>query len=101
MIIIYITTSSKEEAGKIAQHLLKNKLIVCANFFPINSLYLDSGKIKEDDEFVLLLKTVEDKYNEIVKEVTKLHSYSVPCILKMDVVPNEAYGKWLNGQFMS
>ena len=96
MIIVYVTTSSKEEAKKIALHLLENKLIACANIFPMSSVYRWEGKVKEDAEFVLLLKTVEDKYDEIVKEVSKLHSYSVPCILKIDVKSNDVYEQWLN-----
>ena len=98
MIIVYVTTSSKEEASKIAHYLLESKLIACANLFPINSVYRWEGEIKEDAEFVLLLKTIDKNYDQIVKEISKLHSYSVPCILKMDVKSNEVYEKWVDGE---
>lgn len=94
-IFIYVTASSLEEAKYIADHLLKERLIACANIFPINSVYRWRGKIKEEQETVLILKTTEDKYITIVDEVTAIHSYETPCITKIRVEPNTTYTRWL------
>jgi len=94
-IFVYITAPTKKEAGKIARHLLERRLIGCANIFPIESLYWWKGKIEKSGEFVLLGKTKEKNYGMIIKEVEKLHSYSIPCVAKLPVDFNEKYGKWL------
>ena len=96
-IFCYITTSSKEEARKIAKHLLDKKLIACANIYSnINSIYPWEGKIADENEFILIAKTIEDNYEKIKQEVEKIHSYSIPCIIKIPVEVNEKYGEWLN-----
>jgi len=83
MILVYITCKDAEEAKKISQTLLEKKLIACANFFPINSMYLWKGNINNDSEFVLILKTVDKNFRKIEKEVKKYHSYECPCIISI------------------
>lgn len=96
MILIYITCKDKEEAKKISQHLLKKRLIACANMFPIRSSYWWKGEIEETKEFVIIAKTLEEKFLEILEEVKKIHSYEIPCILKIRVEEvNEEYLKWI------
>lgn len=100
-IFIYVTTGSAAEAGKIARALLTKKLIACANFFPVSSLYWWERKIAERKEFVLVLKTVESNFEKVKKEIRKSHSYSIPCITKIKVEPNEEYARWLMGELGS
>ncbi|MEK6917099.1 MAG: divalent-cation tolerance protein CutA [Nanoarchaeota archaeon] len=97
MRIVYITTRNASEAKKISQHLLKKKLAGCVNIFPIESMYWWQDEIQEDVEFVLLVKTADDKFEEIEKEIIKLHKYDIPAIYswKIDKV-NEKYEKWIN-----
>lgn len=97
-IFIYITASNKKEAEKIARHLLEKRLIACANFFPIESLYWWRNKIKKSREFALVGKTKEKDYKKILKEVEQIHSYSVPCVAKTTASFNQKYGKWLMGE---
>lgn len=94
-ILIYVTTANQKEAQKIATHLLQKKLIACANIFPIFSLYWWKGKIQNGKEFVLILKTVTKNYNKIKKEVERIHSYKIPCIIQIPVEVNEKYGGWM------
>lgn len=94
-IFVYITNPTKKEAKKIAKHLLEKRLIACANIFPINSLYWWQGKINDEDEFVLIAKTIESNFKKIKKEVEKIHSYKTPCIIKIPVILNKKYSNWL------
>jgi periplasmic divalent cation tolerance protein len=96
MSLIYITCKDEKEAKKIAKHLLEKKLIACANFFPINSMYWWEGKIQDDKEFLLLVKTAEKNYEKVKKEVESIHSYDVPCILKIDTEGNKEYMDWVD-----
>ncbi|GIW66991.1 MAG: divalent-cation tolerance protein CutA [Candidatus Parcubacteria bacterium] len=96
MIFVYITNPNKKTALKIANELLKQRLIGCANIFPIESLYWWKGKIVKDKEYVLIAKTLEKNYKKVKEIVEKIHPYSVPCILKIKIDKvNEKYLKWL------
>ena len=98
MTLIYITCKDNKEAEKISRHLLEKRLIACANLHPIRSLYWWQGKIQDDNEIAIIAKTLEKNYNKIKEEVKKIHSYDVPCILKIDVEANESYDKWVKGE---
>ena len=95
MELIYIPCSSEQEAEKIAQQLLEKKLIACANIFPIRSMYWWEGKIAKENEVVLLCKT-EKRYEEVKRVVEEMHSYSIPCILKIDSSVNSKYADWIH-----
>lgn len=98
MILAYITCKNKTQAKKIANTLIKKKLIACANIFPIDSLYKWKGKLQSDKETVLLAKTNNKKIKAVEKEVKRLHSYEVPCIIKINATANKSYQNWLNAQ---
>ena|SRR3989338_2401484 len=95
MTLVYITCKDNKEAEKIARHLLKKRLIACANLHPIRSFYWWKGKINDSNEVVIMAKTLEKNYGRIKEEVKKMHSYDVPCILKIDAEANESYDKWV------
>ncbi len=96
MTLIYITCKDEDEAVKISKYLLNKKLIACSNIHPIRSMYWWNEKMVDEKEFVLIAKTLEKNYEKIKQEVKKLHSYDVPCILKIDAEANESYNKWVN-----
>ena len=96
MTLIYITCKDEDEAVKISKHLLNKKLIACSNMHPIRSMYWWDNEIQDEKEFVIIAKTKEKNYEKIKEEVKKLHSYDVPCILKIDAEANESYNKWVN-----
>jgi periplasmic divalent cation tolerance protein len=98
MIFVYITNPSEKEAKKIATMLIDQKLIACANIFPVSSIYKWEGKVVDEKEFVLIAKTAEKNYGKVVEEVEKIHPYKIPCITKIPVTPNEKYSKWLKSQ---
>ena len=96
MTLIYITCKDEEEAVKISKHLLDKKLIACSNMYPIRSMYRWQGEIQDEKEFVMMAKTKEKNFGKIKEEVKKIHSYDVPCILKIDAEANASYDKWVN-----
>ena len=96
MSLIYITCKDKKEAEKISMSLLKKRLIACANIFPIKSIYWWKGKIENQKEALVIAKTLGGKYELIKEEVSKMHSYTIPSILKIDAESNESYDKWVN-----
>ena len=98
-IFIYITNPTKTEAKNIARHLLNKKLIACANIYSgVKSLYRWQGRIAEETEFVLILKTIDKNFGAVKKEVEKIHSYKIPCIVKIPASSNKKYFDWLRSQ---
>jgi len=94
-IFAYITNPDKKHAKKVALHLLKKKLVACVNLFPIESLYWWDGKIEESKEYALIVKTKKENWNKLKTEVKKIHSYTIPCITKINVSANKEYEDWL------
>ena len=95
MILLYITNESVEAAKKIARHLLEKQMIGCANIFPIESMYWWDGKIADDKEVVLIVKTTLEKELIVRTEIEKIHPFDTPCIIKIDVEPNAKYFDWI------
>lgn len=75
-----MTCKNAKEAEKIATHLLKKRLIACANMFPVKSLYRWKGKLARETETAVLIKAPKKNLNSIEREIKKIHSYTVPCI---------------------
>ena len=96
MALIYITCKDEKEAIKISKYLLNKRLIACSNLYPIRSLYRWQGKMHDNKEFAIMAKTKEKNYKKIKEEVKKIHSYDIPCILKINAEANESYEKWVN-----
>jgi periplasmic divalent cation tolerance protein len=96
MLCVYIPCKDKEEATHISLSLLKKKLIVCSNISPTTSMYLWKGAVETADEYIIVAKTLEEKYAALQKEVEVLHSYDCPCITawKIDKV-NDVYKKYV------
>jgi len=96
MILAYITCGSREEAEKIAEILVKEKLAACVNYFPINSVFEWEGKLQNEEEFALLCKTTEDKLPQLEKRVKEIHSYEIPAILALEIkCGNEEFLAWV------
>ena len=94
MRIAYIVCKNKEEAEKIASKLLDEKLIVCANMFPIDSIFRWKGKIEKSSEYVLIAKTIKEKYEEVKRLTKEMHSYETPAIFGFNVDADEDYLNW-------
>lgn len=95
MIIVYSTYPNKEMARAMAKSLLENKLIACANIYPIESLYHWENNIQEEVEYVLWTKSDRNKKDEIMNFIKQNHSYEVPCVVSfnMDSIPE--YANWI------
>ncbi len=97
-ILVMITTSSREEAEKIAIALLEKKLIACANIFgPASSRFWWQGKIDEAEEYVVFMKTEERLFEEVAKHVKRLHSYEIPEIIALPIIKGfKPYLEWVS-----
>src|SRR5438552_5253410 len=96
-IVVYCTASSEEEARKLADALVGEKLAACVSFLPrVRSTYWCEGRIERAEETLLIIETRTEKFDALAKRIRALHSYSVPEILAVPVVKgNPDYLKWL------
>lgn len=94
-ITIYVTHKNLKQAKKIVKPLLENRLIACANYYPIDSTYNWNKKIVKETEIVSLLKTKPENWWIVKTEIEKNHPYEIPCIIKNEVESNEKYAKWI------
>ena len=96
-IVVFVTCGSEEEALKIANTLVEENLAACANLVsPIRSIYRWEGKIWDEKEWLLIIKTQEKKYDELEKRVKTLHSYAVPEIIAFPIVEgSSSYLTWV------
>ncbi len=96
-IIVFVTCGSEEEGLKIANALVEEHLAACVNLIsPIRSIYRWEGKIWDEKEWLLIIKTQKDRFEELEKKVKSLHSYSVPEIISLPVSDGScSYLKWI------
>ncbi len=96
-ILVMVTASSKQEAEKIAQQLLEEKLIACVNVVgPVASHFNWAGKIDHVEEYLMLMKSRVDLFEALVAKVNALHSYEVPEVIALPVLKGSAaYLDWL------
>lgn len=94
---VFITVNDRSKAKKIAETLLEKRLAGCVQVNgPLSSLYRWEGNIVEDQEWLLIIKSSNELFPELEKEVKRIHPYEVPEILALPVSDgNEAYLKWL------
>jgi len=96
MILVYITCKDEEQAKSIGKVLLEKRIIACANIFPIKSMYFWKNELQGDSEIVLICKTRTELYDEVELAVKDLHSYVIPCIMKIEVDANKEYSDWVD-----
>lgn len=98
-IVVFITVDGNKEAKKISGYLVRNKLAACVNIVPkISSIYWWKGKIEKSKELLLVVKTKKVIFKKLIKEVKKLHSYTVPEIISLPITGgNKDYLNWIEG----
>ena len=96
-IVVLVTVPSQKEGERIARKLVENRLAACVNIIPhLLSIYRWEGKIEEEGEFLLVLKTAGERFSELREKIKRIHSYSVPEILALPVLDgNTDYMEWV------
>lgn len=96
-IIVFMTTSSEDEAARIARALVEARLAGCVNIIKdIRSIYSWEGKLEDEKEVLMIAKTRKTLFKSIEKKVKTLSSYTVPEVIALPIVEGSAdYLKWL------
>jgi periplasmic divalent cation tolerance protein len=96
IIAVLTTTDSAEEAGAIADALVKRKLAACVQISEIDSVYLWQGAIRKDHEYRVMAKTLAGRYDEVEAAIRELHAYELPAIYAVELTEAFApYAEWV------
>ena len=97
---IYVTHGNKKKALAMSRILIGEKLVACVNLLDkVTSIYLWKGKLVEDKEVILIMKTREKLYQKLRDRISQLHSYSCPCIIALSISKgNKDYLSWISKQ---
>jgi periplasmic divalent cation tolerance protein len=96
--VVLVTCGTLEEARKIARHVVEAKFAACVNIVThaVESFYSWEGKLEGSSEYLLIMKTSEDRLEELQKQTLALHSYETPEFIVLPVLTgSEEYLKWL------
>lgn len=97
-IIVFVSCESKEQAEKIAQAVVTEKLAACVNVLPgIRSCYVWAGKLTWSEELLLVIKTTRGRFGQLQNRVKVLHSYEVPEIVSVSIdEASQPYLDWID-----
>ena len=95
--MIYITTSSRDEALRIGRAVVADRLAACANVLPgVISVYWWQGEVQEGAETSLILKTRSNLVERLTARVKELHSYDCPCVVALPIANgNPDFLRWI------
>jgi periplasmic divalent cation tolerance protein len=96
-IVVFVTCGSEEEGLEIARTLVEERLAACVNLLsPIRSIYRWEEKTCDEKEWLLIIKTKKERFQDLEEKVKSLHSYSVPEIIGLPIVEgSSSYLHWL------
>jgi len=94
---VFTTTGKEDDARRIADALVERRLAACVQILgPVTSTYRWQGKIETAGEWLCIIKSRREVYEELEAAVRELHPYDVPEILALPVVAGSGdYLDWL------
>jgi len=97
--ILLTTVGTEDEANTLAEELVRRRHSCCVNILSkVRSVYRWKGKICRDEEFLLVIKTLENEVPALEDAIREMHSYELPEILcfRVDHVDNR-FMQWITG----
>nr|XP_002733889.2 PREDICTED: protein CutA homolog [Saccoglossus kowalevskii] len=93
----FVTCPDLDVAKKLARGLLEKELVACVNVIPgITSMYRWEGKIEEDNEVLLMIKTRTSKVPDVSTYVRENHPFDTAEVISMQIDQgNPPYLKWI------
>lgn len=83
---VYMTAADRDEARRIAETLVAERLIACANILgEIESVYRWEGQVARGREVAVILKTRESLVDRVLSRAAELHSYDCPCVVVLGI----------------
>jgi periplasmic divalent cation tolerance protein len=95
--LVMTSVGTEQQAVEISEELITRRLATCINIVPcLRSIYRWKGKVCEDTEYLLLIKTPEKLFEQVSSAIREYHSYELPEILAIPVTAAETnFHKWV------
>ena len=96
--VVLVTCGTLEESRKIACAMVERHLAACVNIVThaVESFYMWDGKLESGSEYLLVMKTSEERVEELKTELLEMHSYDTPEFVVLPIVTgSEEYLKWV------
>ena len=99
-LVVLTTLASDDEALRLVRALLDRRLVACGTVLPGGrSIYRWQGKVADEREVVVLLKTRSARLEAVKAAFAELHPYKVPELLALSVEAGlDRYLEWINGE---
>jgi periplasmic divalent cation tolerance protein len=96
-VLVLSTVGKREDADRIAQALVGERLAACVNVVPgLVSVYRWKGAVEREDELLLLIKTRADKVDALGARLRALHPYELPEMIVLPITAGHApYLEWI------
>jgi periplasmic divalent cation tolerance protein len=96
--VVLSTASSADEARRIAEALVEGRLAACVNVLSgVSSTYRWKDAVERADEWLLIVKTRRERFDDVARTIRELHSYEVPEVVLLDVARgDDRYLAWID-----
>jgi periplasmic divalent cation tolerance protein len=91
VIVMLTSVGTEEQAVDIGEVLVRRRYATCVNLIPsTRSIYRWKGKVCEDSEFLLIIKTLARETNAVAQTIREFNSYELPEILSFSIRDGDA-----------
>jgi len=95
-VLVLTTESNLKSAEELAKKILGRQLAACVSLKTIQSYYWWDGKIQDEEEVQLLIKTNRENMDELLNVLEELHSYAIPELILLNARTSRLYFNWMN-----
>jgi periplasmic divalent cation tolerance protein len=97
LIVVVTSVGTEDQALDLAHALIRNRQAACVNIIPnVHSIYRWKGRVCEDDERLLIVKSVASEFEGIKETIQRVNTYELPEILAYTVdQASDPFGEWI------
>ena len=94
--VVTTTVSQREDAERLAEILLSEKLAACVQIFNISSRYIWKGEKVLEPELMLMIKTRASLFEAVMARIAAEHPYETPELVATPFIGGFAgYFDWI------
>jgi periplasmic divalent cation tolerance protein len=97
LLTVLTSVSTEKQALDIAHALVQRRLAACVNVLPVaRSIFRWKGRVQQDSEFLLLIKTLEANFEAVRAAIKELNAYELPEIVGFPASQTDAaFADWV------
>jgi periplasmic divalent cation tolerance protein len=90
-ILVLSTADTLSLAQEVASALVEAREAACVNIVPgIRSIYRWEGKVCDEGEFLIIIKSTSEKFEAVRARIRLLHTYQVPEVIALPITNGDA-----------